>query len=120
MIKKTANTADEFYEDWKKETISWSAGGSIDDYDESLTPQENIENIRNKVEKGTRASLGLDDSIEYYRYLQKVRLELIESGGIKDVCISCKSVDTVFNKDTWTCNNCNESWNPLRLIYRGM
>ena len=120
MIKKTANTVNEFYEDWKKEVISWNAGGSVDDYDESLTPQENIENIRNKVERGTRASLGMDDSIEYYIYLQKVRLELIESGGIKDVCISCRSVDTTFNKDTWTCNKCKQTWNPLRLIYRGM
>ena len=109
---------DEFYKDWKKEVVAWSAGSSLDEKIERLEAGEDPE----VIEKGTRASLGLDDSIEYYRHLQNARLDLIKSGGIKDVCISCKSIETTFdfNEGTWTCDKCNETWNPLRLIYRGM
>lgn len=110
------NTSDEFYEDWKKEVVAWNTGSSLDEKIERLEAGEDPE----KIEKGTRASLGLDTSIEQFRYLQKIRLELIESGAIKDQCVSCKSLDTEFKDPIWTCNECKEKWHPLRLIYRGM
>jgi ribosomal protein L37AE/L43A len=96
---------DDYYEDWKNELISF---------------QSNLNKYNPEIKKGTRASFGLDTSIEYYNVLQKIRLELIESGAIKDQCINCKSIDTILKNPIWQCNNCNQKWNPLKLLYKGI
>jgi len=105
MIKKTANIVDDFYEDWKNESISF---------------QGNLDKFNPEMEKGSRRSFGMDDSREYYEYIQKIRLELIDCGAIKDQCINCKSVDTTFKNPLWTCNKCKQKWHPLKLMYKGM
>jgi len=96
---------EDYYEDWKNEQVSFM--GNLDKYEPEMM-------------KGTRGSFGMDTSRRYYDYLQNVRLELIASGAIKEICITCKSVDTEYLNGYWTCGMCGETWNPLQFMYRGM
>lgn len=97
----------DYYENWKNELISFS--GNLDKY-------------HPETKRGTRGSLGLDISREYYEKLQRVKLDLIRCGAIKSPCIDCKSIGGTYNFDTgiWTCDKCGQTWDPQRLHYYGI
>lgn len=95
----------DYYEDWVNETISFT--GNLDKY-------------KPEIRRGTRGSLGMDDSREYFEYLQKIRMELILCGAIKPICYECKSRNTTYADPLWTCDDCKYSWDSQRLHYKGI
>lgn len=89
----------DYYNEWCNETISWKSG--------------------NNTVTGTRLSLGVASQKQYEQYL-KIRLELINDKAIIDPCISCKSKNTTYHKGLWKCNDCNQTWNPFIIRYKGI
>lgn len=94
----------DYYEDWCNEQLSFM--GNLDKYDPQL-------------KSGTRRSFNCAGR-DMYEQEMKIRLQLIESGAIKDQCISCKSINTTYNNGMWGCNICHEKWDPLVLRFKGI
>lgn len=107
----------DYYEDWRNETISWNT---------SRDPETNI------VHNATRKSLHLDDRSMYEQEV-RVREELIKKGAIKDPCFNCSykninpllnttvnAMNTVYENGMWKCLTCGESWDSLRIRFRGI
>lgn len=114
MITKPVFAVDEFYEDWKKQTIAWNVGLSVEQQVERLEAGE----TKTEFEKGTRASLGLDTSIEAYRKDMKALQCNIDRGAVVEICPHCQSRKGTFKDMIYTCK-CGKKWNPLKLMYRG-
>lgn len=104
----------DYYEDWCKEIISFQSSGG--------------------VESRTRKGLGLDISRKAYETEQRIHLELIKAGAIKDSCYNCtyknatnpllqtklSATNTVYKDGIWICLTCNTKWDSLKLRFKGI
>ncbi len=96
---------EDYYDDWRNEPISF---------------QSNLNKYEPEFAKGTRVALGLDTSRTQFEYEMNILEDNRQSGAIKEKCHWCKSHNTEWGESIWTCQDCDKTWDPMKLRFRGI